>query len=143
LTEEQDARIASLREFSANARNWYGVLLTLAVVLFTAVQVRDQLTYAGLWGVVFAIVYQALYAVIRAAVSVKLGRSVIRVRVPPHLQYKGYLEGLDDQVRDKLKQEHILWSVGLRLGDHLKGWVVWTAAGCLPLMTVMVGRLLA
>jgi hypothetical protein len=35
--------IALLQEYGSTARNWYSVLLGLAIVFFAAVQVRDQM----------------------------------------------------------------------------------------------------
>lgn len=126
---EQEARIALLQEFGSNARNWYNVLLAWAVVLFAAVQVRSDLSCMGLWGgALMVIFFQVLYAVIRAAVSVKLARSVVSVRLPVHARYQTYLEELDDQVRNKLREESAFWKVGLRLGDSLRWWILWTIA---------------
>jgi hypothetical protein len=134
LSEEQDARIALHREFGSNARNWYNVLLAMAIVLFAAVQVRRDLAYMGLWEITLAIIFsQVIYAVIRAAVSVRLAREVVIADLPPSQPPRNFLRDLDHEVRQRLNASEY-WRVGLALGDRLGWWVVWTIVCPLVLM---------
>lgn len=125
---EQEARIALLREYSANGRNWYTVLLTSAIVLFTAVQVKADLEAWHVWEAVLLLVFwQMLYAIIRAAVSIKLAQLVVGVRIHPIPAYMTCLEVLRDEVERALENEGAFWRLGLRLGDSVQLWVSWTA----------------
>jgi hypothetical protein len=106
----------------------------MAVVLFAAVQVRRDLARMGLWEITLAVILsQVIYAVIRAAVSVRLARDVVSVELPRYPSSNNYLKELDDKVREKLKESEY-WSVGLALGDHLSCWVAWTIVCPLVLM---------
>jgi hypothetical protein len=147
-SEEQDARIALLQEYGSNARNWYTVLLGLAIVLFTAVQAKDDLLKLSigkfsLWPVSLAVIFsQTVYSIIRAAVSVKLARFVVRIERPLNVTYGNYLEELDDKVRKKLKEKRFWklhhWKIGLGLGDSLLWWLRWTAVVSLATWLVLV-----
>ena len=94
--------------------------------------------YGSVGGTLLIIFTQTIYAIIRAAVSVKLAQSVVGVRIPPHLQYEGYFEGLDHQVRNSLK-ESCFWGAGLKLGDHSGWWLLLTIESCIPVLIVMTG----
>ena len=127
LSEEQDARIALLQEYGSNARNWYNVLLTLAIVLFAAVQVRQELERyilcipwfrLTLWGTsLAAIASQAVFAALLAAASSSTARSVVGVKIPEHFDAsKTYLAIIRDSVDRGWKR---------RLGTWY-GWILWT-----------------
>jgi hypothetical protein len=124
---EQEARIALLQEYGSNLRNWYNVLLGLAIVFFTVVQVRTELQayvmcFFGfrvtLWAASLAVMAsQTAYAVIRTAAHARLAESVVGVKIPEHFDpNKTYLEILRDQVDTRRR---------LRLGSVL-GWILWS-----------------
>lgn len=133
----QEARIALYREFGANARNWYSVLLAMAIVLFAAVQVRRDLASMGLWEITLAVIFsQVIYAVIRAAVSVKLARKVVTFDFRPDWPHRNILGNLDDKAREKLRESRY-WSLGLDLGDDLRWWIASTIVCSLAFVGVI------
>ena len=128
---EQEARIALLQEYASNARNWYSVLLGLAIVFFAAVQAGLQLQIYNvcfdgffkmtLWRLSLAVIAsQVLYAMVRAADNTNLARSVVGVNMPVPFD-ANKLEILRDEVERKGKL--LLW-----LWRTWRGWIVWTGA---------------
>jgi hypothetical protein len=125
--EEQEARIALLQEYGSNARSWYNVLLTLAIVLFAPVQVRQllelyRMCFYGfrltLWGAsLAAIASQAVFTALRAVANSNAAKKIVRIKMPEDFDFsKTYLETLRDLVDTEWNR---------RLGSWY-GWILWT-----------------
>ena len=136
-SEEQDARIALLQEYGSNARNWYTVLLGLAIAFFAVVQVRHELqlpscipvwqyTLCDFWPYSVAVtISQTLYVVYRDVHSSKLANNVIEATIPKVSEANGernYLLLLRNQV-----DKETMWSRRLgKTGSLLIGWLIFT-----------------
>ena len=89
--EDQNARIALLTHFGNYVRNWSVLLLSLAIVLFTAVQARDilLLVFKPPWGPLLfygtltVIFLQMPYVVFRIMWHGKLCERAVNARVLP------------------------------------------------------------
>lgn len=132
---EQEARIALYREYGSNARNWYNVLLALAIAFFTAVQVRQVLPTCLWWSILIMMLSQAPYVIIRAVVGVRLAEYVVEVKMPESFDPKRtYVEVLREKIKKDVENNVPLlgpwWKRGVGLGTP-GGWLYWILASAL------------
>jgi hypothetical protein len=117
---EQDARVALLQHFGSYVRSWTTILVTIAIVFFTAVQVREALS-ALFWVVLFPLGSQLPYAMMRWAWHGRLCERTIDVDPPND---KGpYLRRLHDMVT--LRAPDASASHGFRILSWTCDWLVW------------------
>jgi hypothetical protein len=124
---EEEARIALVQEYWSNTRNWYGVLLGLAIVFFTVVQVRDDLQKLGVayWPMSLSVIFsQTAYVIIRAFVNLRLGETAVDIPRSVGATDRNYLKILRDKTTDEVKKKY-RWKIGLWLGTAM-GWSCWT-----------------
>lgn len=143
---EEEARIALLQEYDSNARNWYNVLLGLAIVFFTIVQVRAELRTFGLpydgfqvtlWAASLAFIFsQTGYVLIRAVVHIRLAEIVVDLAKSNDASDKNYLKILLDKTEEKIKEKP-WWKIGWLLGTPI-GWFCWTIPTVLSALVVLV-----
>jgi hypothetical protein len=139
--EDQYARVALLQHFGNYVRNWSVLLLSIAIVLFTAVQARDFLIVIVnpplgpllFYGTLTVIVLQMPYAVFRIVWHGKLCERAVNAGVIPSNFRPGqnYFCELHDAVvfRRNVPTERMMRFLRLTNNWSSYGW--WTIASIL------------
>ena len=137
--EDQNARIALLEHFGDYVRNWSVLLLSIAIVLFAAIQARDVLVGKPpvgpllFYGTLTVIFLQMPYAVFRVAWHGKLCERAVDPRVLPANFRAGqnYFCDLHDTVVFRNNDPTELTMRFLRQTCKWSSLVLWTAVSIL------------